>query len=133
MVGLQGSRPAPVQGPASSSREVGGTGVLSARRREARQQRVVAELLAEGRTVVVDNTNPAPADRAPLIALAQAAGVPVRAVVLDTPVELCLARNDARPGWARVPLVGVLGTRARLVPPTVEEGFDRVEVVRADG
>jgi predicted kinase len=39
-----------------------------ARHREARQQRVVAELLAEGRSVVVDNTSPSVAERAPLIA-----------------------------------------------------------------
>jgi predicted kinase len=102
----------------------------NARRREARQRRVVAELLAEGASVVVDNTNPAPEDRAPLIGAARAAGVPVRAVWLDTPVEVCLARNEARTGRARVPLPGVLGTRARLVPPTTAEGFDRVDVVR---
>ena len=103
----------------------------NARRREARQQRVVAELLAEGHCVVVDNTSPAAEERAPLIAIARAAGIPVRAVWIDTPVEVCLERNEGRPGRARVPLVGVLGTRARLVPPTVEEGFDRVDVVRA--
>ena len=36
----------------------------NARRPEARQRRVVAVLLAEGASVVVDNTNPAPEDRA---------------------------------------------------------------------
>ncbi|MCF6508307.1 ATP-binding protein [Blastococcus sp. MG754426] len=101
-----------------------------ARRREARQQRVVAELLAAGRSVVVDNTHPAPEDRASLVALAREAGVPVRAVWLDTPPEVCLARNDARTGRARVPLVGVHATRARFVPPSAAEGFDRVDVVR---
>ncbi len=84
-----------------------------ARRREARQQRVVAELLATGRSVVVDNTNPSPDERAALLAAGRAAGVPVRAVWLDTPFEICLARNDAREGRARVPLVGVHATRAR--------------------
>ena len=104
-----------------------------ARRREARQRRVVAELLAEGRSVVVDNTNPGPAERAPLVAAARAAGVPARAVWLDTPVELCLERNEARTGRAHVPLVGVHATRARLTPPSAEEGFDRVDVVRTAG
>jgi predicted kinase len=102
----------------------------NARRREARQRRVVAELLAEGRSVVVDNTNPAPADRTPLVELGRAAGVPVRAVWVDAPLDTCLERNDARTGRARVPLVGVLATRARLVAPSVGEGFDRVDVVR---
>ena len=102
----------------------------NARRREARQQRVVADLLAAGRSVVVDNTHPAPEDRAALIALARQAGVPVRAVFVDTPTEVCRARNDARAGRARVPPAGLYGTRARLVPPSTDEGFDRVDVVR---
>jgi predicted kinase len=102
----------------------------NARSREARQRRVVAELLAEGRSVVVDNTNPAPEDRAPLVAAARAAaGVGVRAVWLDTAVPICAARNDAREGRARVPPAGLYGTAARFVPPLVAEGFDRVDVV----
>ncbi len=103
----------------------------NARRREARQVRLVAELLAAGRSVVVDNTNPSREDRAPLVALARAAGVPVRAVWLDVPFRTCLAGNLAREGRARVPVPGVLATRKRLVPPATDEGFDRVEVVRA--
>ena len=135
MVGLQGS------GKSSwvSSHLTGTHEVVSkdhwpnARRREARQQRIVAELLAAGRSVVVDNTNAAPDDRAALIALARQAGVPVRAVWLDTPLEVCVARNALREGRARVPPAGLFGTRARLVPPSTGEGFHRVDVVRGDG
>jgi predicted kinase len=105
----------------------------NAPRREARQRRVVAELLADGHSVVVDNTSPAREDRAPLIAAARAAGVPVRAVWVDTPLEVCLERNEGRSGRARVPVQGVLATRARLVPPSPDEGFDRVDVVRGLG
>ncbi|MGI5229888.1 hypothetical protein [Actinoallomurus sp. CA-142502] len=47
---------------------------------------------------------------------------------VDVPLPVCLDRNAARTGRARVPLVGVLATAKRLVAPTVEEGFDRVEV-----
>ena len=104
----------------------------NARRREARQQRLVDELLAGGERVVVDNTNPTPEERAPLIAAARRAGVPVRAVWVDTPVPVCLERNLARVGWARVPLPGILGTRRRLVPPDLSERFDRVDVVPGD-
>jgi predicted kinase len=135
MVGLQGS------GKSTwVSRHLAGTHVVvskdhwrNARRREARQQRVVAELLTAGDSVVVDNTNPAPEDRAPLIAAARNAGVPVRAVWMNTPAEICLARNDAREGRARVPLQGLGATRARFAPPGTDEGFDRVDVVRAGG
>ena len=101
----------------------------NARRREARQQREVAALLAEGRSVVVDNTSPAPEDRAALVAAARRAGVGVRAVWLDTPLPVCAARNDARQGRTRVPPAGLYGTAARFVPPSTAEGFDRVDVV----
>ncbi len=104
-----------------------------ARRREARQQRVVAELLAAGRSVVVDNTNPSPEERAPLVAAARSAVVPVRAVWVATPPEVAEQRNAARVGAARVPDVGVLATRRRFRPPTLAEGFDRVDVVGPAG
>ena len=102
----------------------------NARRRQARQQRVVAELLAAGRSVVVDGTNPSVQERAALVQLAGEAGVPARAMWLDLPLEHCLARNAGRTGRARVPLVGVLATARRLVPPSPDEGFAAVEVVR---
>ncbi len=101
----------------------------NARRREARQRRVVAELLAAGRRVVVDGTNPSEQERVPLVEIAREAGVPARAVWLDVPLETCLRRNAGRTGRARVPLVGVLATAGRLVPPSTDEGFAEVEVV----
>jgi predicted kinase len=101
-----------------------------ARHREARQRRVVGELLAAGAAVVVDNTSPSPGERAPLVEAARAAGVPVRAVFLDVPPETCRARNDRREGRARVPLVGLHAAAGRLVPPSTGEGVDRVDVVR---
>jgi predicted kinase len=100
-----------------------------ARHREARQRRVVAGLLSEGRAVVVDNTNPSPDERAPLVELAREAGVPVRAVFVDTPLEVCRARNDARSDDTRVPLVGLYSAAGRLVPPDTAEGFLAVQVV----
>ena len=132
MVGLQGC------GKSTWVREhLAGTHVVvskdhwpNARRKQARQSRVVAEQLAAGRSVVVDNTNPTRDDRAALVALAREARVPVRAVWLDVPFSTCLERNLAREGRAQVPVVGVLATRKRLVPPSPDEGFDAVEIVR---
>jgi predicted kinase len=134
MVGLQGSGKSTwvARNLADSHVVVSKDHWPNARRREARQRRVVTELLDSGARVVVDNTNPAPEDRAALIAAAREAGVPVRAVWVDTPLEVCLARNDAREGRVRVPLAGVFATRARFVSPTTAEGFDRVDVVRGN-
>jgi adenylylsulfate kinase-like enzyme len=135
MVGLQGS------GKSTwVHRHLAGTHTVvskdhwpNARHREARQRRLVAGLLDAGASVVVDNTNPSLEDRAALIAAAQRAGARVRAVWVDTPVEVCIERNGDREGRARVPLVGLLDTRGRLVPPTPDEGFDRIDVVRPAG
>jgi predicted kinase len=101
-----------------------------ARDLEALQRRLVSHLLAADRSVVVDNTSPSPADRAALVSIGHARGSRVRAVFLDTPFHLCLARNAARTGRARVPLAAMLATRSRLVPPTDAEGFDQVDVIR---
>lgn len=133
MVGLQGG------GKSTWVREhLAGTHVVvskdhwpNARRREERQRRVVDEALAAGRDVVVDNTNPAPEDRRALVDIARGHGARARAVYLDVPLDVCLARNDAREPRTRVPLVGVLATRQRLVPPTTAEGFDAVVTVRS--
>ena len=135
MVGLQGSGKSTwvAEHLAGSHAVVSKDHWPRARRREARQQRVVAGLLATGASVVVDNTNPSAAERAALVTAARTAGVPVRAVWLDTPPGLSEQRNAARKGRARVPQVGLLATRARFEPPTTAEGFDRVDVVRPIG
>jgi predicted kinase len=104
-----------------------------ARRRDQRQLRVVEEHLAAGRSVVVDNTNASVERRAALLALAHRLGVPARAVFVDTPFEVCARRNQARTGRARVPEVGLRAFAAILQPPTVEEGFTRVDTVPGGG
>lgn len=105
------------------------------RRPQARQMFLIEEALREGRSVVVDNTNPTVEDRAAIIALARRYGAEVVGYVFDTPIEECLARNAERPGKARVPDAAVFITRKRLRPPTLGEGFDRLYCVRpaADG
>jgi predicted kinase len=101
-----------------------------ARRREARQQRLIAEALAAGRPVVVDNTNPQVEDRAVLIALGKAHGARVVGYAFEADVEACLARNAARVGRARVPDKALLITRAKLRWPSYAEGFDALFQVR---
>ncbi len=131
MVGLQGcGKSTWVRDHLAASHEVVSKDLWpNARRRQERQQRVVAELLSAGRSVVVDNTNPSREDRAALVALARAAGVPVRAVWVDPPFATSVERNLLRTGRARVPWVGVLATADRFSPPSTDEGFARVDVV----
>ena len=79
---------------------------------------------------VVDNTNPTRADRARYIAQARAAGFRVVSYYFETDVPGALQRNARRVGKSRVPIVGIHGTRRRLEPPSADEGFDEMYVVR---
>lgn len=102
----------------------------NARNRERRQRRLIEEALSRGQSVVVDNTNPSPADRAPLITLGRAASAAVHAYWFVSSVEESLARNAQRSGTARVPDLGVFSIAKKLRPPQPEEGFDSVFTVR---
>jgi predicted kinase len=98
-----------------------------------RQAQLLAEALAAGDSVVVDNTNPTLADRAELIALGRAAGAWIVGCWFPPDLPSSLARNAQREGRARVPPVGLYATAARLVPPSYAEGFDALFTVRIAG
>ncbi|MBI4264179.1 MAG: AAA family ATPase [Acidobacteria bacterium] len=100
------------------------------RRPQRRQEQLVSEGLTQGRSVVVDDTNPSVAVRAPLIALARAHGASVVGYYFPTDAADALRRNRAREGRARVPDVAIFTARTRLEPPSLAEGFDRLFVVR---
>lgn len=102
----------------------------NARTRDARQQQLIEQALAAGKSVVVDNTNPTPADRAALIALGRRHGARIRAIYFDTDVGTAIMRNRGREGKQRVPNVAIFTTRKKLVPPSAAEGFDDVQVIR---
>jgi predicted kinase len=90
---------------------------------------LLRQRLEIGRPVTyIDATNLRPEERKPYLEIAKSAGCGIEAVWFDVPVELCRERNAHR---ARVVPDEVLtAMAARLAPPTEEEGFDRVTVVR---
>ncbi len=103
------------------------------RNRDARQMLMIEQSLGEGRSVVVDNTNPTPQVRAPLVAAGRRFGARVIAVYFEANVSEVLIRNRGREAKARVPTVAIFTTKKKLVAPTVEEGFDEVVVIGARG
>ena len=103
----------------------------NARKREARQRRLIGEALARGASVVVDNTNPLAEDRVPLIALGREHGARVVGYIFESDLETCLARNAARVGRARVPDKAIHITYRKLLWPSSTEGFDALFYVRA--
>ncbi len=103
-----------------------------AKQREERQQRTLADLLAAGESVVVDNTNPRREDRATLIAIARAHGATVIGYFFEVSTRAAAARNQTRVGKSRVPPVAIFTTAKRLQAPTRDEGFDQLFRVTLD-
>ncbi|OLT13445.1 kinase [Actinomadura sp. CNU-125] len=104
-----------------------------ARRKQARQLRLVAEALEAGRDVAVDNTNPSPDEWAPLVEVARRFGARTVAYWFPPDVALSMRRNALRPPEMRVPDVGVYATLKRLRRPGPGDGFDELWTVRPDG
>ena len=100
------------------------------RQPERRQEQLLQESLAGGRSLVIDNTNASVATRAPLIRAARAHGATVVGYYFPTEAAAALRRNRAREGRERVPDVAIFAVRKRLEPPTREEGFDELFEVK---
>jgi predicted kinase len=87
-----------------------------------------ARLIARRPLNYVDATNLTPHERQSWIKLGQDYGYEVQAVFFDVPLELCLERNHKR---ERVVADDVMRRMsAKLRPPTFEEGFSKITVVR---
>jgi predicted kinase len=86
--------------------------------------------IAIGRPVTyIDATNLTPQERHPYLRIGRLRHCEVEAVFFDVPLEECRARNTRR--QRVVPDEALMKMAAKLVAPTVEEGFARVTVVRA--
>jgi len=94
--------------------------------REARQQKLIDELLAAGKSIVVDNTNPTVAERARIVTAAKERGARVIGYFFDISTRAAVARNANRTGKSKVPNVAIFTTAKRLQSPKIEEGFDEL-------
>ena len=76
----------------------------------------------------IDATNLTPYERRPYFLLAKKFDCAMEAVFFDVPAGECIRRNHTRPRI--VPAEVILKMAERLEPPTRDEGFSRVDVVR---
>jgi len=97
--------------------------LLGTRSREAA---FLGTCLATGQRFVVDNTNPAPADRRRYVDPARDAGFRVVGYLVEIGAAEAAARNAARPPGRRVPGKGIGDTARRLIRPAPEEGFEEL-------
>jgi predicted kinase len=76
----------------------------------------------------IDATNITRRERRPYIITALRYGALPEAVFFDVPAAVCRQRNGARARY--VPDGAIEAMAARLVPPSLDEGFHRVTVIR---
>ena len=89
---------------------------------------LLRQRLALGRPVTyIDATNLTPQERAPYIGIGKSYGCDVEAVFFAVPLPVCRERNAHR---GRVVPDDVMSKMAaKLVPPSVSEGFDRISTI----
>jgi predicted kinase len=87
-----------------------------------------ARLIARRPVNYVDATNLTPHDRQSWIKLAKDYGYDVQGLFFDVPLELCLERNHRRSRTVSDDVMRRMA--AKLKPPTFDEGFSKLTVVR---
>jgi len=87
-----------------------------------------ARLIAKMPWNYVDASNLAPHERRQWIKMAKGFGYDVNAVFFDVPLEVCLERNRKRERQVKEDLVRRMA--AKLKPPSFDEGFSKITVVR---
>jgi predicted kinase len=108
------------------SKDLMGRDRRSGMNKTMRQENLIREALGAGRSVVVDNTNPAVEDRLALIAFGRRYCAQVIGYHFRSTVSQSLERNSQREGKALVPRVGILSTAKVWTPPSLSEGFDEL-------
>lgn len=92
---------------------------------------IVAKRLRRGRLTVIDATNVRREARESLLALATHDSAPTTAIILNLPLEMCLARNLSRPARPVSPEVveKQVADLAASLPGLAREGFGNVYVI----
>lgn len=90
---------------------------------------LLRQRLAIGRPVTyIDATHLTPEERQPYLQIGAWYDADLEAVFFDVPVEVCMARNRSR--QRIVPEAVIRTMAAKLRPPTIEEGFKRIQVIK---
>jgi predicted kinase len=89
---------------------------------QRRHAELVRRALRAGRSVIVDDTNVSPEQRAPSFAAARAHDARVVVYLFTAEPHECVARNAQREGTARVPAVAIFAAARKLVLPSPAEG-----------
>ena len=86
-------------------------------------------IAAERPITYVDATHLTQWEREPYVKLAQRYGCRLEALFFDVPIDICIARNQARERV--VPEEIIRKMAQQMIPPSLEEGFAEVAVITA--
>jgi predicted kinase len=117
---------------ASTHRHISKDNFPNARSRQDRQDALMREALSAGSSIAVDNTNVSAEERRRIIAVARDYGARIVGYYIEASTREAVARNERREGRARVPKVAIFTAAKRLVPPSMDEGFDELHHLRID-
>jgi predicted kinase len=116
---------------AATHRHVSKDLLRNAKNKQARQDALVREALRAGESVAIDNTNVSAPERATVILIARELGARVVGHYIEATTREAVARNERRQEKeGRVPKVAIFTCAKRLVPPSLEEGFDALRTWR---
>lgn len=104
---------------------------LDTLRTRGRERALLADCLGQGKSFVVDNTNPTRRDRKRYIEAAWMEGYRVTGYFFRSVVQDCIARNAGRE--RAVPAHVIAHTSNILELPSLAEGFDELYFVAQDG
>ena len=86
---------------------------------------LIRQRIQAGRSVTyVDATHLTLWEREPYVKLARRFGCKLQALFFDVPVEICIARNQARERV--VPEEAIRKMAQQMIPPSLEEGFAEI-------
>lgn len=86
---------------------------------------LIRQRIAAGRPVTyVDATHLTAWERKPYVVLARRYGCQLEALFFDVPLEICIARNQARERV--VPEAAIRKMAQQMIPPSIDEGFTRI-------
>ena len=94
----------------------------------SKEHALLENYLNEGKSFVIDNTNPEIADRLRYIPLVKTHGYEVIGIFFQSIVRDCIARNENRKH--AVPRKAIPSTQNKLQLPSYSEGFDKLFFAR---
>lgn len=94
---------------------------------------LIGDCIKQGKSFVVDNTNPTKADRGRYIPSAKASGYKVIGYFMESKLKDCIERNNLRQGKEKIPSIAIAATSNKLQLPSFNEGFDELYFVKNDG